>query len=334
MGSFNMECFASKRIIKPGDICYLMAIYQQKGYSQLELSLNNKQTTFESYAASLCYSNCFWAPVRSVIQVKYSDYGNFSFVRSAHNKLQILALFNLLNARLYAVKQGNNQYHEQGIDFQELYQPSKNYTWEQLEEIWEVFWEVQKSARTIVDVGSSSRALAFACMHKKAYRYFEEYFQTQEYYTGKTLVQKVDEELFEYAQEVFEVLKEKNQEKRSFKEVCEQDAFLDSIFQKLLFSWFGTEAYWSRVHVSDPQLKVNALKTIYNFIRDNPEATTVSIQCVNKLKQNFHLGYCAYVVYTGLSCFGIKFSPSTFASQDYSNEMGQAYAAFVAAVNS
>lgn len=91
MGSFNTTCFASGQTIAPGDPGFLLPIIQASGYDPVELTHNGKKQSLFGIACMSCYPHAFWEPFGGFIAGTYDDYGEFNIADTPMNRARLVS---------------------------------------------------------------------------------------------------------------------------------------------------------------------------------------------------------------------------------------------------
>lgn len=91
MGSFNTSCFASQQIIAPGDPCYIIPVSQEHGFEKTPLLFRGEVQERYSALSEPCYPNALWSPYGAPIEGKYADYGEFTVLDTLSNRVRLLS---------------------------------------------------------------------------------------------------------------------------------------------------------------------------------------------------------------------------------------------------
>ena len=318
MGSFNTGCFVSQQTIVPDAPSYIIPIYQQSTYRPVEISFKDKEFSQYGITSSTCYSTAFWGNCGPIIRGKYDDYGKFSLIDDQKNVYYIRIFFNSLYGSIFKTKAGENTSHDLAIDFQELYNPKSEYSFEQLHEIWDSLWEVVNEHRVFVhDWQRTPRMLQFAVMHERAAEYLIEKVADQEDWHKQSFNQR------EYFGNYIKKLVPKYMKRKEFGMIffCEKIASLDDYR-------IGQNEGSHISHYYNQFDTVNAIIEKYeNFEPENLEKMIDELYEISKP----HIDHL--YINSGLNWLNIKLSPMVYASQDYDNQIGRDYAGMVQAVS-
>lgn len=311
MGSFNTSCFVSQQTIVPEAESYILPIYQSHNYGKIEIELNGKEYEELGNYNSTCYPNAFWGYAGPLFKGKYDDYGCFILHEDIHNHINFLLFFDELYKNLFVTLQGNNEYHDLGIDFKSLYIPEKKYSFNELHEIWDKVWEVgQKGRLYIKDIMDAPCQLQFAVMHKA---------------TANSLINYVanEEERIEYFDKYIE-----QKLKMIFPDVHNNSFFIS---QLALLERFrigeGSGEHFSFYSGMDYSCEDVIKRYESQKLED----------CLKEIKEDLYDVFEVQIehryIYEALNCLNIKLSPMVYASQDYQNEIGIEYTKLVKEVN-
>jgi hypothetical protein len=112
MGSFNTTCFASGQTIAPGDRAFIMPILQASGDDAVEMAYGGKQYSLYGIANSTCYPHAFWEPYGGFLEGTYDDYGEFELVDTPINRARLLQFIADLVKKSAVVREGENECHD------------------------------------------------------------------------------------------------------------------------------------------------------------------------------------------------------------------------------
>lgn len=119
MGSFNVNCFTTQQVIRPGQKVLLIPIAQEFNYSHLESK--SVKYKFRLPVSKAVYPSSRWSVASTPLEATYDDYGRF--VLDFKDK-QVLDAFQSLYSFLVScsipIKKGENPYHEHAFDFEDF----------------------------------------------------------------------------------------------------------------------------------------------------------------------------------------------------------------------
>lgn len=328
MGSFNMTCFASQRTIAPGNQSFIIPIVQQATYSPVQLSLGDLKLSQFGIAHSTCYPTAFWDYAGPMIEGTYYDYGCFHLTDNPSNYSNIVSFFNILHKTLFKVEQGENSSHDLPIDFQSMYEPNTQYSFEELTSIWDEMWNVGQENRLFLNINNHPRQLQFSLLHKKTFQFFHQYF-TSSTFNGKTFDTFVDDSinigndlLFKYIAKAEEF----SQAPDMFNATIDSAISRITNFENLRF---GQSLEYSNFYNNNTVVK----EYILAFVKKNPEAKKFNQPTINKIKKVCLSALKHRMIHVGLDTFNIKLAPPTYGYQDYSNNVCKSFLAFIEAIN-
>lgn len=328
MGSFNMICFASNRTIANSNKVFIFPISQKSTYKPVKISLGD--CSFEQYgiAHTGCYPDAFWGYAGPMLQGKYDDYGCVDLTDSASNKENLIQFFNILHTNLFKVEQGENSIHDLPIDFQSLYEPGKNYTFQELTSIWNTVWAVGAKNRLFINENGKARQLKFAMMHYKAASFFEAYTSSL---TRNDLDIEASFDALIKKQSAFILAHIESLSVYPDMQECTMDVLkhFSSLILNIQGFYFSANWDYYDLYGGVDQL-IEFAKTFKN---KNPKATEFNQTAINQVKKLVAVQLKHYKINVGLDHYNIKLSPMTNGYQDYSNEVGKNYLEFIQAVN-
>lgn len=331
MGSFNTTCFASQQTIVPEAECLIFPIKQQTTYNEVEILDKAGSCKIKGIAHTRCYPDCFWEYAGPILKGVYYDYGQFKLHKDDSNTHALITFFNELERDCYQTKGGDNIYHDLAFNFQELYQSSNTYTFEQLESIWDSLWKVADKNRVFLKNYSQDNAsqLQFAVMHKSTAEYLtlitEKTVNWQNQSYAKT------EYFANYIKESFDQISQISQ-------ITQDTATSDKELNYRLFlnkisflKGYGLEH--NNSHLSSKYNNYNAVSNIFESFKDEIINKQLTPEFINALRTQFDLQIEHYYIHAGLDALNIRLAPQVYADPDYSNEIGDSYLKMIKAVN-
>lgn len=110
MGSYNTICNLTKRIITPGDKCYIIpSIIMKEGSVTL-----SDGSTYRPQASTV-YTMDTLVPIGVMIEAAYDDYGRFTWENNEITRAQLAQLMLYLNEVCVELPQGSNEFHEKDV---------------------------------------------------------------------------------------------------------------------------------------------------------------------------------------------------------------------------
>lgn len=258
----------------------------------------------------------------------FYDYIEFTLTESEENQQNLTYFFNILHEKLFQVSQGENSCHDLAFDFQSLYQPQSQYSFEELKDIWNNLWQVAIENRLFIEHKEQPRQLQFALLHHKSFEFFENY------------VEKIEQDEKNLRQ-TFDYFVQRNT-LHTIHSLTEMKKFPDmtEIFTKSLD--MGAEIisnlegmpigncfnYWPLY-----DNKKAIIEVITQFVNDNPKSKQFNQASLDSLWQISQSVLKYRIIHIGLSHFNIKLSPMTYGYQDDCNEVGHNFLHFIQSVN-
>lgn len=327
MGSFNTACMVSQQVIVPGAETFILPIQQQATYNPVEIMKDNKELSQYGCAHTSCYPTAFWGYAGPLIHGKYDDYGRFELINTNDNKMNIIEFFNYLNKNAFNTKQGKNQYHDHAFDMNSLYDPKKEYSFDELENIWNKVWDVTQENRVFVsNYQGEARNLQFAVIHHVAAEYLIDTVNKYKSYSGQSYDQKAYFKNYMQSQtaRMIEIFEHK-------KELGDIFSFLGSQLGSLSNYGIGEQegAYISQYYNSWNLV----MDSMDKFVLENPNTKELSEELIDELFAVFETQIKHRYIHMGLDSFNIKLSPMVYASQDYDNSTGKSYAKMIKEVS-
>lgn len=328
MGSFNTACMVSQQVIVPGVEVFILPIHQQATYRPVELVKNGKEISQYGFAHTTCYPTAFWGYSGPIIRGKYDDYGRFDLIDTPDNTINLVSFFNHLIADSYNTKQGENEYHDHAFDIHSIYNPKQTYSFAELETIWTSVWDVAQENRIFVrNYNDQPRNLQFAVIHHAAADYLINFVSKFTSYRAESYEQKVyfTKYITEQLAKVILIFKKK-------KELGDIFSFFASQLASLSNYGIGDQ---EGAHISSRYDNWNPIMdVIENFTANNPDTEEPSTELIDELFELFKTQIQHRYIHVGLDHLNIKLSPMIYASQDYDNSSGKAYAKMIRTVSS
>lgn len=328
MGSFNTTCFVSQQTISEGDKAVVMPIKQQTTYNPVQLRVSGRQGVKEvakyGYANTTCYSTAFWGFAGPLLRGEYADYGNFEWENSEENIKNIRSFLNSLSDSVCDVIQGENKSHDHPLDFASIYNPKEKYSFQQLEEIMEKIWNVASESRLFVrNYNGEPVNVAFAVMHEPAADYLIKEVSKSKGWDGESYEQKTyfNNYLNKKFSEMMKIFKDKE---------------LDNTIAFFVSNVSGLESYrigeQEGTHIRNYYGHSRyVMDKLQSYLKEGNRE--FSREFTDDLFEKFKSQIDHRYIATGLERINAKLSPMVYASQDYSNDLGNAYLKMVKAVN-
>lgn len=331
MGSFNISCFASRQTISEGEPCRVIAIRQAAGFNPVSLEFGG--TSFQRYgvAASTCGPDGFWEPVSGFFKATYADYGRVIPELDGASRAKMAAFFQDLRNRAAEVLPGAHPRHEPAFNLTDFMVkqapcflptpgrplvddlPESEETDERYLACWGYIWETAQTNRLFrVNLSGELRPVLFAAIHEEAYQALVERTSRATTWEGFSL------EPAEYFKRLLSEAREQVFDKQS-PEIADNPRMLAFHLSHRLRDGIGRFTDISARDVFQmPGLRRALLAHLENEISEE-----ALIELGSKLMEPFY-------ALSGMGRLNLKFSPIEYAGQDYRNELGKAYAEFIA----
>lgn len=326
MGSFNMTCGVSQQTIAPGDPCYVMAILQRADSDLVQIAQEKQSKKVTEFPSMTCHYDGFWRPVGNFIRGKYDDYGQIALELDDLNRNKLLHLFKELQGRAWNTKQGSNQYHDLPFNFTTFLkkvtptllavlegpesEPNTAALDSDIQKCWEYVWEVARKGRLFLnDSMHVPRPLEFAMVHAATYDALVSVTAAGKSWQGGSM--EMDTYLRKNVKEALAGAK-KDPDMRGYdiaNHLREAFRFIDG----------------GGLPLTD--LLNRDLMAIGYRIADKRITSDQALQIFAQvMPDRYALG--------GYTALNARLMPAPTASQDYCNDVGQAFAALVAKVSS
>lgn len=347
MGSFNTACFASNQIIAPGDTCRVIPIVRTKDFSPVQLLVDGEPASAYGTTSSNCYSNAFWEPVGACIAAVYDDYGQFKLSMSPEVCLQVLAFFRVARGSFPIALQGDNECHDVPFNFPEFLEEkaprvkallderelppaleADTALFEEVNACWDYIWEVGREQRLFQVLRGVISPVQFAVVHEAAYQTLREHMANLTTWNGEPMAPAA------WAERTLKLISDeiadlKTRMTKDF--AASADAENDMVARLLVGQVFSSTVRESmqRIRMSTSPTPRRASSAIQSLSAQYQAGTLTPEVFLRVLQPFLDDDY----FYGGLEELGPRLSPMVYAGQDYSNEIGQAYAKFVAQVS-
>lgn len=313
MGSFNVQCFASKQTISEGDDCVIIPIKQNLTYDNFSLEYERNGKTVKTLAKGVvdnCYFNSYWDCAGPLLYGKYNDYGSFVLNDTPENNRLISMFLNSLRPDVPSVVESDGV---AAFDFEKLVNFNKKKTHDDLQEIFNVLIDQSKDGKLFFTGNSSIPVpLTFAVMHKATADYLIGLTECQKDESGNVFNMK--EKFHDYANNkknsMLKILKNGTlREKAAFCSVniTNLEGFLTSFSVQNFNFFYETSG-----------LIINNLANEVENSQQNPMDKKVLDETFNYLKDLIQHIY----IFSGLNKVSAKLEPMVTVGQDYKNHVG------------
>jgi hypothetical protein len=340
MGSFNTSCFVSRQTIAGGDPCRIVAIMQSRSWDDIELTYDGVKTQGAGFCSSTCYPDRFWRPVSNFIEAKYDDYGRFELADSPQTRSALGHFITDTLRQAPVVTQGDNEYHDVPFDLQAFMAKDapKLFEWltvkestldfhgdaavfEELVKTWDYIWNVAQEERMFwADLRRRLVPMSFAVMHESAYQALIKIAEAPCSYRGKRDMRThFDNSLRAMRDYQAEVAAEVAQ--------APVDEGTARFHQRYAFNRFMDEL--KRAGAGNCLPMPGEAKLLYSLQDPFLAGELTEDQLFKALLPTLSARY----VQGGLEELNLHFEPIVYATQDYSNEIGQAYAKLVSGIS-
>jgi len=335
VGAYNTACFASRQTIGPGDRCVVVPIQQASTYQPA--TGRHLENAFSIHGAchSTCYPSRFWEPVAPSLTAVYDDDdAKFILDQTPSNITRLRRFLRECLRRTPVVSQGENPHHEVPYDLPgfmraaaaELFLHLTDNTaapmpqellFEQMVTCWDYVFEVARKQRLFWQgYMHVLRPLQLAVMHQTAYDALVQLCEDSPARDGSSrkMADRLDHVL-QAAAPGLEALRTRDPSdpKRMAGLFVLSNHTLDEL---------------NRVG-SGNQARVEGGEAWYDLF-DRYACGTAGAE---DLFAAVHAGLRDRYALAGLEILNLHFEPLVYAGQDYGNEVGRAYARFVASVS-
>jgi hypothetical protein len=350
LGSFNTTCFASQQTIAPGDECYVWPIIQQSGYTPVELVHKEETHAVHAVTYSTCHPNRFWTPYGCLIAAKYDDYGSVALTDTPLNRQRIFHLLCSLYAQNLVVREGENKSHDVAFDFRSeaaklapnllshldrfkrsgspmmvalaelpLEVLQEDHAFPELVELWNAMWHVSQEHRLFgISTLQFLRPVQFAVMHRAAYDRLIALAEEGRSWNRSSLVRRP------FLQSALAQAREdRNTFMLKHATLDKLDLMASIMYKDWLREHLSAAGTISGVFYYQEALELAGITTA-----EEPGSAEEQ-QLIERLVLALDMRY----VLEGLSRLNLHLGPIVYAEQDYSNAIGQDYAAFVQGIS-
>lgn len=318
MGSFNTTCFATQQTIAGGDKCYVLPVRQAIGDKPVKLRRLGEDFSRYGICHQDCYANANWEPVGNFLEGEYDDYGLVELANTPLNHHRLISFFRQLQNYSFVAAPGENYIHDVPFDFlafveaePELQQllrgagpEDQKSRHELLMKAWAYYEEVSQQYRVFMASHGEMepRQVRHAILHEDAYHRLIALTESQRGYKGQPYTRR---SVFDRLLDEVMNLADQTQHK------------LASMLLSLKLSQIG---FSSGLCFDDEEEGLFKSPFEQFFRGEIPK---------DGLFEAVRPGLDSRFVMLGLNRLNIRISPLTYATQDYDNEIGQAYAEFV-----
>ncbi|MDO9179338.1 MAG: hypothetical protein Q7U16_13645 [Agitococcus sp.] len=335
MGSFNTSCFASQQTIAEGDRCFVLPIIQQASFNPV--SVTHKGLNHSVYGAfmSTCYANAYWTPFAGMLEATYADYGRFTILDTPANRTRLLFFFDKLAHHAAVTHLGENTSHDTAINFKQLLTEKSAILGKLLSERPLITLDTVNSEAIFFEMVEVWEQLTQSISESRL-------FCTDLYGPLKPIQLAVLQA--DACTNLVEACLTADARYRELTSV--RHAFDLAIADLASVNESNTDKQW--VHIKQLETFKESIKNYANKAQSLPPGACaeLDLHMDRYLTQELSVEalYCAVsptinslLVLGGLDALNLTIIPMRYAPEDYSNELGQAYAQFVnktsAAVN-
>ncbi|KWU24725.1 hypothetical protein [Burkholderia cenocepacia] len=333
MGSFNVTCFASHQTIATGDRCYVMPIIQQASFEPSTLVFHDFKREQYGVAMSQSYADSLWSPYGGFIEATYADAGEIDVLDTAINRFRLGELFARLSRGAARSESGYPTsatpfdiqsfleesaptladyvqtvgVHTRNVDADELF-ADMCAAWQYLQE---AVWEHRVFA---TDLFGKFRPLEMCVMHADAFAELVDVVEAEQLATGESANRAdVLARFLENAPD-FLVRRDTFSVDDLVTRTTQEGALGDLLS---LVDRSGSMRY--------PSERGELRRAFEGYRKGQLDQSGLA----EALKPTFDARY----VLGGLNAFNLRLTPTAWAGDDYINEVGKRYAAFVQAVS-
>ena len=365
MGSYNLTCVASKQTIAPGNPCSLVLISRRSAFSPVSLLYKGESLgTIHGAPTSDCYTRSTWEAKSTIITGKYEDYGRFSLDANPmvmEPILQVLERFYQENI----VAAADPDKRKQGFDFKKFVDevtpdlasalkirrdpgqfPNKTVV-EQALSAWEFLMDGIEQGNLFSLYMGRPEPVKCAVFHQSAVEHLIEIAREATDFQSPSrqpwdMFNRAFKDAAEDCESHYSELKAKGSPRNQGIE-----AIIDFLKKPVspLFPGYLTELSDERrneVWYCKDAIKMR-IETAIGKMGDGSGEGYPSIVHVNRLINALVTGVISHGQFyskmqptldfqsliSGMQSLNLKFEPSAINAQDYSNEIGEAYARFI-----
>lgn len=346
MGSYSTTCFASHQTIAERDKCRVIAIRQASGFNPVVMTQGDQ--IFERYgvANSTCHPDAFWEPASPFIEAAYYDYGQVHLAMTEATREALVGFYRELLTDAPVVAQGENPSHDVPFDLASFIQekaevlavvvssqkaqvPLDDKAFDEaLIACWDYIWQVAEENRLfLLNYKGDPRPLQFAVIHEDAYQALVARTTAGTNWAGDSMaptevLQRILAKARKDAKEYRARLAAQRAEQGTEAAAKQQET--DALLARFHFAERVRGSFDQLTQVGRHNVIANNL--CFDTAMDFAEGKLTEEQCIAALRPLLTPLYAI----AAMENLNIKFSPIEYAGQDHSNEIGQAYAAFVA----
>lgn len=335
MGSSNTTCFVTNQTIAPRDKCRVLAIHQAASYRPVTLRHAAISSSQFGVSNSICHPHAFWVPVGEFLNAEYDDHGRVTLARTPLNWEHLMFLLGEICQRGAETLLGENSKHEKPFCLPTFiqenaplvgeilrtprqYPPEKSPqitdadTWSQILKCWGyVSTAAQKGRPFIAQRDHVLRPLQFAIVHEAAFT------QLVQIGLGVNSVEAVVDKQKSIFDEVFERTNRLADERNLRSNICH-----GVLYSHLMCREFDSlDGHGGLRTGGNQELALGTLESM-------AEGRITPHQCFETLQE----WMAARHALLALENLNLKLLPMVDAAQDYSNDIGQAYAKLVSDV--
>lgn len=344
MGSYNVKCMASNMTVKPGDLCYLMAVSQQNGGKPVDVVFKKSPPVqAQQCSRHLTEPDAFWQPESLFIEARYTDSWDFDIVKSEDNFRNILDFIQTLMLQAFITLETESDYPDDDwpCDVREfmasntpvLYAHDNSLDtlafseecWNEMMVCWGYINDVVIRQRLFIGPGLIPSVVQFSVIHSVAYDYLLQYAEgIIDYKKEKTDHQSKIQAILTSGAEILasdlEVLWPQALKLQLTPEEARQKLTgirlvrIHSLLERVLKTSMHFDVY-----------DLNRLSKASDLVNEG-RADSVSLYQILKPSMDIRS------IMEALSRLEIKISPQVYADTDLNDSVGREYASFVMSV--
>lgn len=355
MGSFNTSCFASHQTIAPGDKCYVLPLVQRVSFEAIPVHYKGELTQEFGITDSIVYPNGFWQLLGGFIEAKYDDYGRVEVSRTPRNFALLAHFFSALRRTAGKVEQGRNPYHDVPYDLetflasnaplflksldpqgtQELPADVGSQVFDELLKVWVYTWEAAQEHRLFVSRRDKVlRPAQFAILHSESYDYLASLTAKQSTWDDVSLeprsyfdwmLGRVAEELADIEKTMRDSLGDQYEELQKA-QPNQLAAVVSGAMYPVQSTFFEELKGLAHFERDLSLLERDCLRApVGAYLKKELSADELFEQVKPFVEDR--------AVLSALEALNLYITPLVYAGQDYTNELGGAYAKFVRSVS-
>lgn len=331
MGSFNIQCGASRQVISTDDRCRVMAIQMGHSFGAFQVETPRGVEKIVGFFNNRCSVDSFWEPVTSFLPAVYDDYGRVNLVLDTNTRIQLLTLFKDglenfgvskpleeisltpgFNFPVFMAQSAPKLHQAFGTRASIHTMSSTEQYDEELKSCFQHLWSGTQEGSVFINHYTGARPVSFAVLHEDAYQALVDKVQS---YSGHAFEQVLPQLLTECRKDAKEFLEAGQDEGMT-------EFYVTDRMKSLLARLGGSDGLPN----TPEQRRVRQLVRDHKFSVEPSDTDAAFIEDLKPLAADRY-------AYRGMRYLGLTLSPAFSGGQNGYNETGQDYAKFVQSVS-